>query len=308
MSRNGKRIAVGSIGSDKSGKNSGQVRIYDENELTKTWTLSFEMLGEQETALFGTSISLSQDGSNIAIGAPYHSEGGDMTKSGRSYVYREVHENEWIQVGQPILGTSSNENFGWALSLSPNAQFVAIGAPRLEGSSESGYVKVFSFEGGVWREHGKPMSMGVPGDRFGLSVSLAGDGMFQRVAIGAPGISVNGEGSGLVAVYESNGNGWQRFGDDLLGDGVGDNFGHSVSMTPNADRVLIGAPNKKLDDVRVGQVRVFDHNWDRFESAGEMYGLVTENFGISVSISYNGIAFIGVSNHNLVRVYRSLMS
>ena len=303
MSRNGKRIAISSVGSDKNGENSGQVRIYDENELTKTWTLSFEMFGEIETALFGTSVSLSQDGSNIAVGAPYHSEGGDMIKSGRSYVYREVQENEWIQVGQPIFGSKSNETFGWALSLSPDAQFVAIGAPGLEGSSESGYVKVFSFEGGAWREHGEPMSMGVPGDRFGFSVSLAEDGMLQRVAIGAPGISINGEGSGLVAVYESNGNGWQRFGDDLLGDGMDDNFGHSVSMTPNADRVLIGAPNKKLYDERVGQVRVFDANGDKFESAGEMYGLVTENFGISVFISYNGIAFIGVPNHNLVRVY-----
>ena len=60
------------------------------------------------------SVSLSQDGSNIAIGAPYHSEGGDMTKSGRSYVYREVQESEWIQVGHRFSGTSSNELFGWS--------------------------------------------------------------------------------------------------------------------------------------------------------------------------------------------------
>jgi len=227
-----------------------------------------------------------------------------MTKSGRSNVYREVQESEWIQVGHRFSGTSSNELFGWLVSFLPNAQFVAVGAPRLEGSLESGYVKVFSFEGSIWLEHGEPISMGVPGDRFGLSVSLAGDDMLQRVAIGAPGVSFNGDGSGLAAIYERNGKGWHRFGDDLLGDGMDDKFGYYVTMTPNADRILIGAPNKKLDNVHVGQVRVFDVNSDGFKSAGEMHGLVTENFGTSVSISYNGMfAFVGASNHNLVRVY-----
>jgi len=302
MSRSGRRIAVGSIGSDKNGKNSGQVRIYEEE--AKTWSLVHEMLGEQEAALFGTSVSLSQDGSSIAVGAPYHSEGADMTKSGRSYVYREVQESEWEQIGQPIYGASSDDLFGWSVSFSPNAQFVAVGSPMLEGSLESGYVKVFSLEGSTWLEHGEPMSMGVPGDRFGFSVSLAGDDTLQRVSIGAPGMSENGEGSGLVAVYENDGNGWQRFGDDLLGGSSGDNFGHSVTMTPDAARFLVGVPNKKFEGVRVGQVRVFDVFSDSIESAGDIYGLVGENFGISVSLSYRGMfAFVGASNHNSVRVY-----
>jgi hypothetical protein len=227
-----------------------------------------------------------------------------MPKSGRSYVYREVQESEWEQIGQPIYGASSNDLFGWSVSFSPNAQFVAVGSPMLEGSLGSGYVKVFSLEGSTWLEHGEPMSMGVPGDRFGFSVSLAGDDTLQRVSIGAPGVSENGEGSGLVAVYENDGNGWQRFGDDLLGDGSGDNFGHSVTMTPDAARLLVGVPNNKLEGVRVGQVRVFDVFSDSIESAGDIYGLVGENFGISVSLSYRGMfAFVGASNHNSVRVY-----
>ena len=150
------------------------------------------------------------------------------------------------------------------------------------------------------------MSMGVPGDRFGTSVSLAGDLTQKRIAIGAPGMSENGDGSGLVAVYENGSNGWQRFGDGLLlGDGVGDHFGDSVFMTPDATRLVVGAPNKKLNGVRVGQARVFDVvDEDGIESAGDIYGLDGENFGVSVSLSYNGMfAYVGASTHNLVRVY-----
>ncbi len=139
MSRSGKRIAVGSIGSDKNGKNAGQVRIYEEDEIAKTWTLVHDIIGEQETTLFGTSVSLSQDGSSIAVGAPYHSEGADMTKNGQSYVYREVQESEWEQIGQPIYGASSNDLFGWPVSFLPNAQFVSVGSPMLEDSLGSGY-------------------------------------------------------------------------------------------------------------------------------------------------------------------------
>jgi len=304
MSKNGKRIAVGSLGSDKGGQNSGQVRIFDENELSSTWVLVSELIGKEETSLFGASISLSQDGSNLAVGAPYHSEGTDMARSGRSYVYREAKESEWEQVGGPMYGTSSNDLFGWSVSFSPNAQFVAVGAPRLEGSLDSGYAKVFSFEENAWNVYGEVMSIGVPGDRFGFSVSLAGDNTLQRVAIGAPGMSENGEGSGLASVYENDGNGWQRSGDDLLGDSWGENLGYAVSLTPDATRMVVGVPNKKLDGVPVGQVQVLDVNSGNIVSAGDMYGRDGEKFGVSVSVSYEGkLVYGGASMANLVRVY-----
>ncbi len=105
-------------------------------------------------------------------------------------------------------------------------------------------------------------------------------------------------------MYENDGSGWQWFGDDLLGGGLGDNFGHSVTMTPDAARLLVGVPNKKLEGVRVGQAQVFDVFLDCIESAGDIYGLIGENFGISVSLSYRGMfACVGASNHNSVYVY-----
>eukprot|EP00579_Thalassiosira_antarctica_P010298 CAMPEP_0201917752 /NCGR_PEP_ID=MMETSP0903-20130614/7044_1 /ASSEMBLY_ACC=CAM_ASM_000552 /TAXON_ID=420261 /ORGANISM="Thalassiosira antarctica, Strain CCMP982" /LENGTH=1593 /DNA_ID=CAMNT_0048453865 /DNA_START=41 /DNA_END=4822 /DNA_ORIENTATION=- len=304
MSKNGKRVAVGSLGSDKNGQNSGQVRIFDENELLNTWTLVSELTGEEETSLFGASVSLSQDGSHLAVGAPYYSEGTDMTRSGRSYVYREAQEADWEQVGGPMYGTSSNDLFGWSVSFSPNAQLVAVGAPRLEGTLDSGYVKVFYFETNAWKMYGGPMSRDVQGDRFGFSVSLAGDDTLQRVAIGAPGTSENGEGSGLASVYEHDGNDWQRSGNDLFGDGWGENLGYAVSMTPGATRMVVGVPNKKLDGVPVGQVQVVDVKPGNLLSAGEMYGRDGEKFGVSVFVSSEGtLVYGGASMANLVRVY-----
>ena len=304
IARNGTRIAVGCIGSDDNGNNSGKVLVFDEDKLSNSWKLVHEMVGEGEFSLFGVSVSFSQDGNKIIVGAPYHSESAELVKSGRAYVYAEVNNAEWMQLGGPMLGGSSNELFGWSVSFSPTAPFVAVGAPLLEGSSGSGYVEVYAFQDNGWHAYGEQMMLGVSGDRFGFSVSLAGDNTYQRVAIGAPGMSMNGEGSGLVSVYESDAVGWQRTGDDLLGDGVGDNLGYAVAMTSNGNRMSVGVPNMKVQGVTVGQVKVVDILSDGILSAGAISGRDGENFGASVSVSSDGrLIFGGSPKTNLSRVY-----
>ena len=61
------------------------MRIFDEDEMDPegSWTLVAELVGEAEASLFGSSVSLSHDGSSVAVGAPYYSEGADVTRSGR---------------------------------------------------------------------------------------------------------------------------------------------------------------------------------------------------------------------------------
>merc|ERR1711957_324442 len=304
MSRDGTRVAVGSLGSDKNGSNSGQVRIFDENKISNTWTLVSEISGEEALSLFGASVSLSQDGSHLVVGAPYHSEGTGLTRTGRAYIYREAAGSEWEQVGGPMFGTSSNDLFGWSVSFSSNSNIVAVGAPKLEGILDSGYVKIFKFEDDAWRVDGETISIGVTGDRFGFSVSLAGDDTFQRIAIGAPGMSENGEGSGFASVYENAGNGWLRSGSDLFGNGWGENLGYAVSLTPDAMRMVVGVPNKRLDGIPVGQVQVVDAESGNILSAGKMYGRDGERVGVSVCISFDGnLVYGGASAANLVRAY-----
>jgi hypothetical protein len=306
MSRNGRRVAVGCLGSDVNGQNSGQVRIFDENELLNRWDLAAELNGEAETSLFGASVSFSEDGSSLVVGAPYYSEDADRTRSGRAYVYREVQELKWEQVGEPMVGTSNNDLFGWSVSHLPNSLgMVAVGAPRLDGSLDSGSVRVFSYDTNGWSIIGEPMSLGIPGDRFGFSISLAGDDTLQRIAIGSPGMDHNGAGSGMACIYENNNGVWQRIGDDLVGDGWGENLGYAVSMTPDGTRAAVGVPNKKLDGLSVGQVQVVDVSTSgNLRSAGHIYGRDSDMFGVSVAASYDGkLVYGGASAANLVRIY-----
>jgi len=305
MTTDGKRVAVGCLGSDKNGDNSGQAKIFDENEALRTWDLVTEFLGEAEGSLFGTSVSLSQDGSSLAVGAPYYNEADDITRSGRVYVYKEFQNSVWEPLGDPMNGEVTNDLFGWSVSLSPNARHLAIGAPSREGSESAGYVKIFTVENGNWKLNGEAISNGTSGDRFGFSVFLGGTNKHQRVVIGAPGFSENGEGSGFACVYENvDSSGWLHLGDDLIGQSWEENLGYAVSMTADAKRIVVGAPNKMLNGVPVGQILIMDIDQTGLVSKGELFGRDGEKFGVSVGVSKNGRFVLGgATMANVVRVY-----
>ncbi|KAL7473084.1 hypothetical protein ACHAXS_013487 [Conticribra weissflogii] len=305
MTMDGKRVAVGCLGSDKNGDNSGQAQIFDENEASGTWVLVAEFLGEMEGSLFGTSVSLSQDGSSLAVGAPYYNQADELTRSGRVYVYKEFQDTVWEPFGDPMNGQATNDLFGWSVSLSPNARHLAIGAPNREGSESAGYVKIFTVENGNWKLNGEAISIGIAGDRFGFSICLGGTNKQQRIVIGAPGFSGNGEGSGFACVYENvDSSGWQHFGDDLIGQSWEENLGYAVSMTPDANRIVVGAPNKMLNGVSAGQILIMDIFPSGLVSTGELFGRDGEKFGVSVGVSNNGRFVLGgATMANVVRVY-----
>lgn len=309
MSQDGRRVAIGCPGSDTYGKNSGKVRLFMEEELSKTWVMVTEFYGEGSGDLFGASVSLSAEGTHLAVGAPYYTR-NEVKRSGSAYAYREVNESDWLPSGSPMRGVVEESLFGWSVSLSRGGVFLAVGAPEMtESSGDGGFVKVFSSEadGSDWQPYGEPISNGVPGDRFGFSVSIAGDKTLQRVAIGAPGNIANLEGGGLASVYEHIGNGWSNAGDDLLGESQGENLGYAVSLTPDASRLVVGMPKKLLDGQIVGQVQVFNVGSGTLTPAGGKYGLYGEKFGVSVAISNNGKRFFGgATDANLVRVYEDI--
>ena len=308
MSKDGRTVAIGCPGSDRYGINSGKVRLFMEDDLSKSWVMMNEFFGEGTGDLFGASVSLSQNGKQLAVGAPYYTR-NDVKRSGSAYVFKEETESVWQPVGNPMRGVVEQSLFGWSVSLSPSGAFLAVGAPMSsDGTLEGGFVRIFTENlGGEWTLYGDPITKGVPGDRFGFSVSMAGDKTLQRIAIGAPGSSGNGDDSGMASVYEHSGNGWSSAGDDLLGESVGENLGYAVSLTPDANRLVIGVPKKERDYKIVGQVQVYNVETEALTPAGGKYGLDGEKFGVSVAISNNGKRFFGgATEANVVRVYEDI--
>ena len=101
--------------------------------------------GEAASDISGYSVSLSSDGSIVAIGTPYNDGGGN--NAGHVRVYQNV-SGTWTQVGSDIDGEAASDQSGYSVSLSSDGSIVAIGAPYNDGGgNDAGHVRVISLGG-----------------------------------------------------------------------------------------------------------------------------------------------------------------
>lgn len=137
LTTDGGRVA---IGGPRNGN--GHVRIYD--LVGGVWTqVGSDINGEASGDKFGTSVSISSDGSRVAIGAPKND--GNGSNSGHVRIYDLV-GGIWVQSGVDIEGGGES---GTSVSLTSDCSYVAIGAPLADGNgSNSGTVRVYSLSGG----------------------------------------------------------------------------------------------------------------------------------------------------------------
>ena len=249
--------------------------------------------GEAADDYSGFSVSLSSDGTIVAIGARYNDGNGSFSGHVRVYQYAS---STWSQLGSDIDGEAASDISGYSVSLSSDGTIVAIGAPLNDGNgSNSGHVRVYQYASSTWSQLGSDIDGEAANDNSGHSVSLSSDGTI--VAIGAP---QNGSSAGHVRVYENISGTWTKIGDDIDGEAANDNSGHSVSLSSDGTIVAIGAIYNDGNGSNSGHVRVYKNisgTWSQLESDidGEA---ANDNSGFSVSLSSDGtIVAIGAKNN-----------
>ena len=305
ISSDGTRVAIGAPYTDDR---RGIVRVYAESD--GTWTQAGDGIDcKNDDARFGYSVSISSDGTRVAIGAPSHDE-DSVRRDGHVRVYAES-SGTWTQVGADIVGEHAGDRSGSSVSISSDGKRVAIGADRNLAAGHdwnlpAGHTRVFAESGGTWTQVGADIDGEAAGDESGTSVSISSDGM--RVAIGA---IMNSDKAGHVRVYAESGGTWTQVGADIVGEAAGVESGTSVSISSDGKRVAIGAPY--ADDAgnnRCGQVRVYAESGNTWIQVGtDIDGEdEEESSGFSVSISSDGTRVaIGAPSHDgnagHVRVY-----
>jgi hypothetical protein len=220
LSADGTYLAIGAPPKNFSypGGEPGYVQVYEESG--GVWTqLGDDIVGEAGNDFSGFSVSISADGTRLAIGAPYNN-----VFIGHVRVY-EVSGGSWNQLGEDIDGDlgGGSSLFGWSVSLSADGNRLAIGAPDQEAS----HVRVYEESGGAWTQLGNDLD-----GESGHNVSMSADG--SRLAIGNP-----------VNVYSISGGIWSHLYGTI-------NFGATVSISADGNRLAIGSP------YGTGTVRVFD--------------------------------------------------
>jgi len=279
LSEDGSIMAVGAYYHDK-GK--GTARVYE--FVNDSWSQLGLDIDGLTGDLQGSSVSISSDGTILAVGAYQHDQG-----KGTVRVYK-YNLGSWTQLGTDIDGTS-NDYQGISVSLSSNGFVLAVGAQKHKNNK--GTVRVYQYNSESWTQLGENIDGLKESDRQGHAVSLSNDGL--KLVTGAFGHSNN---KGSVRVYQFTSGSWNQLGNDLDGLEINDYQGISVSFSGDGTKVVAGSYRHDNDK---GTARVYQFVNDSWSQLGTDIDGISENGrqGSSVSLSNDGLKLaVGAQYHD----------
>jgi pyruvate/2-oxoacid:ferredoxin oxidoreductase beta subunit len=256
----------------------GKVKVYQYNASTNTWAqLGNELYGESTTYsvngetgadAFGYSVSLSDDGYILAVGAPFN-DGANGINSGHVRMFEYDGVNSWVKRGDDIDGEGANDLSGISVSLSSDGSRVAILAQTNDGGLDSdGVVRVDSGQARVYGSDSQPPTdpwttssqlggdIDLDNEDKGSSISLSGDG--KTVAIGSMQRDNNPK-RGIVQLYNENQGNWVKKV-EISGTNL-DELGSAVALSSDGSIVAIGVPKMThADSTAEGVVCVYQVN------------------------------------------------
>src|SRR5690554_836021 len=147
LSADGETLAIGSpYQNGINGSTASYVQVYQ--NVSGVWIqLGQDIPGNMIGERFGQSVSLSANGTTLAVGAP-HYDGNAGSNSGEVRVYQNV-SGIWTQIGQGIDGQFSSEFKGLSVSLSSDGTVLAVGTNYFLGK-----VKIYRNISGSWTQVG----------------------------------------------------------------------------------------------------------------------------------------------------------
>jgi co-chaperonin GroES (HSP10) len=260
--------------------------------------------GEAAEDRSGRSVSLSNDGTVVAIGAPYNDDSGYSSGHVRIYTWDST---SWVQRGNDLDGEAASDYSGKSVRLSNDGTVVAIGTPYNDDNGySSGHVRIYTWDSTSWVQRGNDLDGEAASDWSGESVSLSNDGTV--VAIGAGGNDDNGYSSGHVRIYAWDSTSWVQRGIDLDGEAASDWSGESVSLNNDGTVVAIGAGGNDDNGSESGHVRIY--TWDStswVQRGNDLDGAAAayDWSGESVSLNNDGtvVAIFNGSESGHMRIY-----
>jgi len=211
---------IGGDQNDESAPGAGAVYVFTRSAFG-AWTQQayVKASNTDPNDFFGTSVALSADGNTLAVGA--HGEasnatgvGGNQSNdaapgAGAVYVFTRSTFGSWTQRAYvKASNTRASHMFGFSVSLSSDGDTLAVGANGEAsnatgvggdqgnvGAPFAGAVYVFARDGDAWSQWAYVKASNTdPGDGFGRSLALSGDGAILAVGASCEDSSARGVG------------------------------------------------------------------------------------------------------------------
>jgi len=277
MSADGMVIAIGDclFYDEDQDEERGRVLVFNYVPLSNSWhPMGSPLLGEDQDSHFGMSVSLSGDGTTLAVGAPGRStfckpdlycdpdfEGKVGTVSVFQFRRVSAYLEDWDRVGQVLMGEGDTDGFGKKVQLSSDAKVLAVGAPYHDdhhhNKHDNGRVRIFRWsmannngdaltytdDKEAWVPLGQPIDGETSHDWSGGAIDLSDNGKVVVVgAYAANNVANDADDTGNARVFqysEQNGK-WTQVGDTIHGATEGEMSGYSVALSGDGTNILTG--------------------------------------------------------------------
>lgn len=343
LSADGRTLAIGANGDDSSttGVNNDEYKIEKATESGAVYVFYYGPSGWRQEAfikasntdkndLFGYSVSLNGDGTTLAVGALNEAANGaqgaiDQSDNstfgaGAVYVFEQNPHEGWQQKARIKASNAAiGDNFGQSVSLSTNAQKLAISANKkttqitgglLNILYESGSAYVFKNKADTWEQEAYFTAKNTgEKDYFGSALSMSADG--NTLAVGAPHKDNNGAtnkiiNSGAAYIFKFESNIWiEKFYLKASNMDPNDNFGYALSLSGDGKTLAVGAPFESSSATQIngdesnnlktdsGAVYLFEdktNHWKQTVYFKARNSDIGDIFGSAVSLNHDGRA------------------
>ena len=233
----------------------GGVYVYDRNGSVWTERSIIEQAVSGDYEWFGTSVSISTNGTVLAAGAPGR-DNPPNNDSGAVYIY-DWTGAAWVYRGLIIdIDPNFGIEFGSAVSLTPDGLSIFVGAP-LKGITAigQGVVRQYDWNGSAW-VYVTTLVAPDAGVNYNLGRSLDAKADGYTLMIGAKGASGVPVGKGAVYVFKKVNGVWTYNNTLTAEDGLGtDEFGTAIAIANDTQDLFVGAPGKSSSS---GAVYAYD--------------------------------------------------
>lgn len=283
ISNDGTKIAGGATHHQRWANDAkrGHVRVFQRNTTSpEGWSqVGGDIYGEAARDQSGISLSMTDDGNTIIIGATYND--GNGTNAGHARVFTfDACENDWRKVGgSDIEGLAPNDQAGLDSSISGDGRVVVVGSRLAENENDeesAGNLRIFSVIYAPLTPVGEEIVGQGPDDHFAISTAVSHDGEF--VVVGASGsynnITSASNRKGYTKVYKRDStspSSYSQLGQTIFGESDHDRSGADVGMSRDGSVIAIGAYNHTNDNGKnVGHIRVYAlQNGNQWVQRGE---------------------------------------
>ncbi len=218
------------------------------------------LYGHSHDDYFGRSVALSDDGSIMAINAPFYNRAG-ILEAGSLSVYHMDDQQQWVPLGQTLMGEENGQFFGFSFSLSGSGTRLVASAHFHHEGGTVGQVQAFELDADHWQPIGQPLQGSPRSDEYGSALDLSSNGAV--LAVGAPSYSGDVVDEGQVEMFQWRDTEWVPFGQALHGLSE-DRFGSAVALSEDGTTVAILAPYNEGEDEAWGGSMVYrfrDTQW-----------------------------------------------